>query len=164
MMSKALRGWASGSWLVNEILEKLESFWSGPVYWANNFLNNNPFFVDDEAFWYSSYPVERPDILFWIQEDREGQIHCSNKRSHRFAPRGVNTYGEDFEVFTFESFIQFLHGRHFLPARGAPGGPDIDKNHLASVVSKTNLLTIEIGEGEVRCWKPHLDLSCGCYG
>ena len=79
-------------------------------------------------------------------------------------PRGVNTDGEDFEVFIFESFIQFLHGRHFLPARGTPGGPDIDKNYLAYVVRKTNLLTIEIGEGKVGCWKPHLDLFCGCYG
>ena len=154
-------------------LEKKEDFWSGPVYWAKKkedfwsgpfFFNKNPFFIDDEAFWNSGYAIERPDILSGIQQGREGQIHCSHKRGHRFTPRGVNTYGEDFEVFTFESFIQFLHGRHFLPARGTPGGPDVDKNHLASVVRKTNLLTIEIGEGKVGCWKPHLDLFCGCYG
>ena len=95
-MSKVVRGWASGSWLVYKILEKLKSFWSGPVYRANDFLNNNPFFVDDEAFRYSSYPVERPDLLFWIQEGREGQIHCSHERDNRFTPRGINAYGEDF--------------------------------------------------------------------
>jgi hypothetical protein len=163
-MSKAVRGWVSGVWLVYEILKKLENFWSSPVYWTNNFLNNNPFFVDDEAFRNSGYAVERPDILFWIQEDREGQIHCSSKRGHRITPRGVNTNGEDFEVFTFEFFIQFLHGRHFLLARGTPGGPDIDKNHLAPLIRKTNLLTLEIGKDKVGSWKSHLDLFCGWYG
>jgi hypothetical protein len=119
---------------LQQISEKTEDFWSGPVYWTNNFLNENPFFVDDEALWNSGYSIERFDTPFRIQECREGQIQFSHKRRHCFLSGGINTDCQNFEVFTLETVIKFLHGRHFIPTGGAPSGPDIDKHHLASEI------------------------------
>jgi len=157
-------GLALGPRLLHQISEKKENFWSSPVYWANDFLDKNPFFVNDEAFWNSGYPVERFDSFVRIQEYRESQIYFSHKMVHRFSPIRVNADCQYFQVLTSEFFIKPLHGGHFLPARRAPGGPYVDQNHFTPVVKKSNSLTIEIGEGKVGRFKSRLNRSCGCYG
>ncbi len=157
-------GLALGPRLLHQISEKKENFWSGPVYWANDFLDKNPFFVNDKAFRNSGYPVKRFDSFFRIQEYREGQIYFSHEGVHRFSPIRVNADCQYFQVLASEFFIKPLHGRHFLPARGAPSGPYVDKNHFTPVVKKSNPLTIEIGEGKVGRFKAQLNRWCGCYG
>jgi len=124
----------SGSQPLNQFLEKTKNLWARPVHWANNLVNKNALPIDNEALWHAGYPVKRLYLSFRIQEHRERQIHLLHKGSHGFPSVRIYTDRKYFEVFTLEPFIKPLHGRHLIPARGTPGGPDIDENHLASEV------------------------------
>ena len=139
----------SGACPLNQFLEKIKNLWTGPVHWANDLMNKKAFPVHNEALRHAGYSVKFPDLLLGVQQGRERQIHLLHKGSHRFTSVPVYTNRKHFEVFTFELFIKLLHGRHLIPARGTPRGPDIDQNHLAYEVGQADLSAIQIRKREI---------------
>jgi hypothetical protein len=47
---------------------------------------------------------------------------------------GINAHGQDLEILSLQSFVEPLHGGHFLLAGHAPGGPDVYQEDLPPVV------------------------------
>ena len=45
--------------------------------------------------------------------------------------------------------MQFFKGGTLLPAIGSPGGPEVQKNHLAVVIPYIDRLTLEVFQGEL---------------
>ena len=99
-------------------------------------------------------------------ENRKGQSQrigegpeLSIKRVRRIMVRRhpVDAHRQNLEVFVLNLFEQPLHGGHFLFTGRAPGGPDIEKNHLPPVVGKGSRSPFQVVSEELWSHASHHD-------
>jgi diguanylate cyclase (GGDEF)-like protein/PAS domain S-box-containing protein len=67
--------------------------------------------------------VARRQTAFGIEQDRKGQTQLLDERSDGFLSSLICAHCEHDEVTAAQAAVEALHGRHFHPARRAPGSP-----------------------------------------
>src|SRR3970282_1883941 len=70
------------------------------------------------------------------------------RADHLLSP-AVNRESQDRESLGLEATVKTLHRGHFLSARRAPGGPEVQDDHLALEVAQPDEGCAEAGHREV---------------
>ncbi len=86
-------------------------------------------------------------ILFWIKQDRQ-RLYVLFLKKALDARKGVSARGQrnNFEILAAKLLLKRIKGWHFLPAGGAPGGPEVQKHMFALPIRKAAFGAIGLGE------------------
>src|SRR2546425_1076793 len=112
-------------------------------------LDDVPRAIDHERLRVSPDAVAVPHLVVGVDQDRERQPHLLDERLDHPPAILVLAHGEELEVAIAQPLVEPLHRGHLLAARRAPGGPEIQEDHLAAQRREANGLPREVGHGEV---------------
>src|SRR5439155_13907982 len=113
-----------------------------PVCRADDALHDHALAIDDITLRHAENIIRLPDRPAGIVQDVERQAEVIRKRHDFLGARlflvvegvAVHAHRRNAEIGPGEPLMQTLHGRHFGPARRAPGRPNVHQHHLATIV------------------------------
>src|SRR5271170_3748454 len=85
--------------------------------------------VQDHGARHSGHLIERTDLAGSIEQNRETH-RCGLEEPECVARFGLDVDAQQREACRLVLAVQLLEHRHFLAARAAPAGPEVNQYHL----------------------------------
>ncbi len=115
---------------------------------ADKFAAQHALAVDDVSLGKLESPVKVVALLVGIAHGE--QVHVVRLQEILVcALVGVNAHGQHFNALAFHSLLHLHQGWHLFNAGRAPGGPEIQHDHLAAQFVEADF-AVAVLDGEVR--------------
>src|SRR5438093_8871417 len=115
-----------------------------PVPGPENAMHDDPPAIHEERHRQGSGSVRDPDPKIRIVEDAKRNAQRFLERTGDRHPLRIGGHRKNFKILPVELTVERLHGRHFDPARTAPGRPEVDQPHTAMVIRTRDRPAVQV--------------------
>src|SRR3569832_321260 len=144
----------------HKLLNRLPDRWTIEIASARCLADNESLFVDQIGGGNSQDTKNIDRLAMLVQQHRKGRFGINLAHVGKYVVLTLPlVQRQNGEGLILERLVELLNRGHLLPAGRAPGCPEIDQHHLATVISELVNFPIEIRQSEVRSPAGRLD-SC----